>query len=339
MSEHTAGLRSLAEQDGPFLTFMVPAPSATADAAHRFEVERVNAFKEISDIWPPDEIEALGQELAGLPHDAGAAVVAIHAMGGPTVVEFIGNGIESARLDEGPLPRLAPLIEARQRLVAHVVVEADLAGANITAIDRGEVVATDAVDGDNVHIHRGHPGGWSQRRFQQRAENTWDTNADNVAEAVRVLADQVEARLILVAGPTRAQSMVAQSIADTVTARVECVDAGDLDGIAAEVVRYTADVAARDSKELIEKAREAKGTGQAPTSPEELLRALELGQVETLLVHDPADSAFGPEPRLIDRCIKQALLTDSEIHVVPNVDILDNGAAALLRWQPETSNR
>lgn len=311
---------------------MVPTPSATADAAHRFEVERVNAFKEISDIWPPDEIETLDQILAGLPHDAGAAVIAIHAMGGPTIVEFIGNGIENARLDEGPLPRLAPLIEARQRLIAHVVVDADLAGASIIAIDRGEVVATDAVDGDTLHIHRGHPGGWSQRRFQQRAENTWDTNADNVADAVRVLADQVGARLILVAGPTRAQSMVAQSIADIITTRVECVDAGDLDGIAAEVLRYTADIAARDSKELIERTREAKGTEQAPTSTEQLLSALDLGQVDTLLVHDPTDGIFGPEPRLIDRCIKQALLTDSDIHVVPNVDILDNDAAALLRW-------
>ena len=132
--------------------------------------------------------------------------------------------------------------------------------------------------------------------------------------------------------------MVAQSIATAITTRVESVDAGDLDGIAAEVLRYTADVAARDSKELIERAREAKGTGQAPTSTEELLRALELGQVETLLVHDPADAVFGPEPRLIDRCIKQALLTDAEIHVVPNVDILADGAAALLRWQPETGD-
>lgn len=172
----------------------------------------------------------------------------------------------------------------------------------------------------------------------QRAENTWETNADNVAEAVRVLADQVEARLILVAGPTRAQSMVARSIADTITTRVVCVDAGDLDGIAAEVLRYTADVAARDSKALIAKAREAQGTGQAPTSTEQLLEALDLGQVDTLLVHDAADTTFGPEPRLIDRCIKQALLTDSDIHVVPNVDILNNGAAALLRWQPETGN-
>ncbi len=332
MFAHTAGLRSLAEQDGPFLTFMLPAPSATADAAHRFEVERANAFKEISDVWSADEIEALRQTLAELPHDAGAAVIAIHSMGGPTIVEFIADGIESARLDEGLLPRLAPLIEARQRLIAHVVVEADLAGANITAIDRGEVVAADAVDGDTLHIHRGHPGGWAQRRFQQRAENTWDRNADDVAAAVGVLADQVEARLILVAGPTRAQSMVAQSIANTTTTRVECLDAGDLDGIAAEVLRYTADVAARDSKELIKKAREAKGTDQSPTSTEQLLKALELGQVDTLLVHDPADAIFGPEPRLMDRCIKQALLTDSEIHVVPNVDVLDSGVAALLRW-------
>ena len=64
----------------------------------------------------------------------------------------------------------------------------------------------------------------------------------------------------------------------------------------------------------------------------ELLKALDLGQVDTLLVHDPADAIFGPEPRLIDRCIKQALLTGSDIHVVPNVDVLDNGVAALLRW-------
>ncbi len=331
MSAHTAGLRSLAEHDGPFLTFMVPAPSATDDAVHRFEVERVNAFKQISDVWPADEIETLGQTLAALPNDAGAAI-AIHPIGGPTIVEFIANGIETARLDEGPLPRLAPLIEARQRVIAHVVVEADLAGANITAVDRGEVVATDTVDGDTLHIHRGHPGGWSQRRFQQRAENTWDSNADNVAEAVAAMADQVEARLILVAGPTRAQSMVAKSIADATTTRVECIDAGDLDGIAAEVLRFTADVAARDSKELIEKAREAKGTDRAPVSTEQLLEALDLGQVDTLLVHDPADAIVATEPRLIDRCIKAALLTDSNIHVVPNVDVLDNGVAALLRW-------
>ena len=332
MISQTAGLRPLAEHDGPFLTFMVPAPSATVDAAHRFEVERVNVFNEVSDIWSPDEIEVLGQTIAGLPLDAGASVIVIHAMGGPTIVEFIGHGIESARLDEGPLPRLAPLIEVRQRLIAHVVVEADLGGANITAVDRGDVVASEAVDGDTLHIHRGHPGGWSQRRYQQRAENTWDRNADNIAEAVGLLADQVEARLILVAGPTRAQSMVAKSIADTMATRVECVDAGDLDGIAVEVLRYTADVAAGDSKDLIEKVREAKGTGQAPTSTGELLEALELGQVDTLLVHDAADAVLGSEPRLLDRCIQQALLTDSEIHVIPDVDVLDDGVAALLRW-------
>ena len=33
------------------------------------------------------------------------------------------------------------------------------------------------VDGDELHIHRPHQGGWSQRRFQQRAENQWEANA------------------------------------------------------------------------------------------------------------------------------------------------------------------
>ena len=332
MFTHTTGLRSLVEQDGPFLTVMVPAASATAGDTSRFGIERRNLLKGISAIWPPNEIETLDETLAGLVDAASDAAIAIHPMGGPTTVECIGNGIESARLDESSLPRLAPLIEARQRLIAHVVVEADLAGASITAVENGDVVNSETVDGDTEYIHRSHAGGWSQRRFQQRAENTWDKNADNVAEAVGALADQVEARLILVVGPTRAQSMVAQSIAEVTTTRVECVDAGDSDGIAAEVLRLTADVAARDTKALIEKAREAKGTARAPTSTEQLLKALELGQVDTLLVHDPADATIGPEPRLLDRCIKQALLTDSGIHVVPNVDVLDQGVAAILRW-------
>lgn len=59
---------------------------------------------------------------------------------------------------------------------------------------------------------------------------------------------------------------------------------------------------------------------------------LQLGPVDTLLDHDPGDAIVGAEPRLVDRCIKKVLLTDSDIHVVPNVDVLDDGVAALLGW-------
>ncbi len=38
------------------------------------------------------------------------------------------------------------------------------------------MTATEQVEGETEYIRRGAPGGWSQKRFQQRAENTWEHN-------------------------------------------------------------------------------------------------------------------------------------------------------------------
>ena len=46
------------------------------------------------------------------------------------------------------------------------------------------------VEGEELHVTRSASGGWSQRRFQQRAENRWQQNAGAVAEALTRLVDQ-----------------------------------------------------------------------------------------------------------------------------------------------------
>ena len=333
MNAQTTDLRQLVDADGPFLSMIIPAPSHSADAAHRFETECKNVLKQISSAWGDDEIAELEAVLRDLPHDAGDAVIVIHAAGGPTHVEFIENGVDKGHLDEGPLPRLAPLIEARQRTIAHVMVDADLSGADITAFDGGTVIATDDVEGETEFIHRGHPGGWSQRRYQQRAENTWEENANDVAEHAATLASQTDARLIVVIGPTRAQSMVADSLSERVHIPVAKIEAGEIGAAAAEITRCTADIAARDTKQLLEEVREGVGTGRSSTSSKQLLEALEAGRVETLLVHDDDDAPFDEAGgRLIDRAIAAALRTDAGVHVVPNVAQLDHGVAAILRW-------
>lgn len=334
MTSQTTDLRPLVDAAGPFLSMIIPAPSQNADAAHRFETECKNVLKQLGSAWSNNEIRELEGRLRDLPHDAGDAVIVIHGAGGPTLIEFIENGVDKGRLDEGPLPRLAPLIEARQRTIAHVMVDTDLSGADITAFDGGTIIATDGVVGETEHIHRGHFGGWSQRRFQQRAENTWEHNANDVADAAATLAVQTEARLIVVVGPTRAQSMVADALAERVQIPVDKVHAGDIDAAAAEITRLTANVAATDTKELLDQVREGVGTGRSSTSSKQVLEALEQGRVETLLVHDDDGSSFdsGDEARLIDRAIASALHTDAVIHVVPNVALLDGGVAALLRW-------
>lgn len=321
-------LTPLTTQDGPFLTLLLPAPSHHADAADRFTIVTKNALSEVSDAWPADDLDTLATELAALPHHAGAGVIVVRPLGGPTMIEFTDDPLEPS-VTEGPLPRLAPLIESRLRTIAHVVVEADLAGAALHAFDGGTILGAEVVEGETEHIHRGHPGGWSQRRFQQRAENTWDENADDVAAAAHRLAIDVDARLIAVAGPDRAKSMVSEALGDLAhDIDVVAVDAGDVDGIAEAVTRLTADLAAQDAMAAITSAQASMAT--ADDFDGDVLAALEAGRVATLLVHDDADR--GEFEAHVDRCIMAALRTGADIAVVPSVSILTDGVAAVLRW-------
>lgn len=319
-------LRELVDRPGPFLTLVVPARSDVFGASERFETQVRNALKGVPDEWDP-HVDDLHEQLGALDHGDGAALIAIRSFDGETFYEFIDQPVRRAAASAGPLPRLAPLLEARQRIIAHVVVATDLAGADLIAFDGGTVAATAQVDGETLHIHRGHPGGWSQRRFQQRAENTWEENTGEVAEEARRLADSIAARAIFVVGPTRAQSMVTSSLTEMVRIPVHAVSDGSLDGAADEIVRLVSDVAASDTTAVLQMFDERPD--RRTSNSEQVVRALGDGRVETLLVHDD-EAATNTD--FIDRCIAQALNTDAEIRVVPSVSVLDHGVAAILRW-------
>ncbi len=323
-----ADLRELVERGGPFLTAIVPARSDVADASERLRIQTGNALRDAPSEWS-DDVEAMEAEIGALHHGDGAALIAIRRRGGPTFYEFVADAVHRASVSVGPLPRLAPLLEARQRTIAHVVVETDLSGADITAFDGGEVVTRQQVEGDTTYIHRGHPGGWSQRRFQQRAENTWDDNAREVSESVRAMVDSVGARLTLVTGPTRAQSMLV-SLLELQRVAVRAIEAGDPDGMADEIVRHVADLHASDTVAVLDDAKER--IEHRADSARHVESALAEGRVQTLLVHDSDEPTSAGEDRLIDRCIAAALATDADIRIVPNVALLDQGVAAIMRW-------
>jgi len=330
----TATLDALIGRTGPFMTALIPARSDVFGAADRMITQANNALRDAPESWAGD-IEIMKDEIAGLAHGDGAALVAIRPLGGPSFYEFVDDAVHGPSMSIGPLPRLAPLIEARQRTIAHVVVETDLAGATITAFDGGDMTMREEVEGDTDIIHRGHPGGWSQRRFQQRTENSWDENARDVADAVRKISAAVDARRVLVTGPTRASSMLV-SLLEPLDTPVHSIEAGSADGIADEVVRRVADVHASDTKALLDEAKER--IDHRADSAAHVSSALEKGRVRTLLVHDSGeeistvDSADVADARFIDRCIAGALGTDADVRVVPKVALLDDDVAAILRW-------
>ena len=331
-------LKDVANESDWFATIMIPTPSNLDDARARFELEWRNARRQLSDVWDDDELEQLDELVGSLRHGDSTSLVIVHAHHGSTLIEALDEPVSATTVHEGPLPRWLTVIEARQRVIAHVVVEADRAGADLTAFDGGNVLAIESVDGATVHIHRGHPGGWSQHRFQQRAENTWEDNARQAADAVATLARKVDAQLIAVAGDIRAQVFILESLPADIADITVRIDAGSPAGIADEVVRLLSTIVAERVTTAADLVRAGLNNDIASIDTNTIVAALRRGRVDTLLVHDDATSGHAADPnrldgaRLVDRAIVAALATDAEILVVPRLAMMHGPLAATLRW-------
>ena len=264
----------------------------------------------------------------------------------------------------GTLPSLAPMIEWRQTSPPHVVVLIDRVGADIAvfeSLDSGDFHVE--VAGDDEVIHKVVTGGWSQRRYQQRAENTWEANAKEVAAELSRIVEKVHARVIVVAGDVRAVQLMRDALPDSVKHVLHEVEGsrspdGSVDAVASEAVTLVATAVASDTAELLAKFREELGQhDRAANGPREVASALEGGQVETLLIHDDPDDErtcwIGPEPfhlaldaetlqnmgvetplevRLVDGFLRAAIGTSARVRVVPSATILDGAVGAVLRW-------
>lgn len=335
-------LRTLLEgSDDAWFTAVLPSPSRLDDAAHRFAVTWGNARRLLEQRWPADDLARVDSDVADLPHDGGEALVIVHGSSGSTVYEFLAEPVHDSVTVESVAPRLTTIIESRQRTVPHVIVETDRTGADLTAFDGTRVLATDQIGGDTEHIHRGRFGGWSHRRFQQRAENTWERNAEDVAAAAADMAGEIDADVVFVAGETRARHLVVDALSDRHGTDVVNVEAGDADGIADVVVRSLADRVAGVVTSLAAEVRSRVGADTASVGADDVLRRLAEGRVDVLLVHDDGsddvttdrDVAGIPAgARVVDAAVVAALRTDARIVVVPNLAFMEGPLASLDRW-------
>jgi len=354
-------LHDLLHAPGPFASLVMATPSATEDAPSQLHIRWYNARRELDEAgFPSEELELLDDEIADLHHGGGAALVLIRGVGGPTFAEFLDDAVDLDLVAVDAVAHLGPLLESQQRALPHLMVVTDRTGADIVCIgDDGqgdpEVVG---VEGETLHVQRSKPGGWSQRRFQQRAENVWESNAGEVAEQVADLARQTDARLITIAGDVRAVGFLVEHLPSDVHDLVRVLDGQSEELIAEETVRAVADLVARDTRATLQRFAEAAGHENAVHGAQTTLRALSNGQVDTLLVHDdPADqrrALFDPagswcaldehdktspppldhpsDGRLVDVAIRSALLGGASVRFVPKHGGPDEQVGAILRW-------
>lgn len=353
------------DRPGPFVSVQLTTEPKLENAAQRsmqhWRTVRDDLESQGADGATLDAIEEIVPDL----HQNGAGSF-ILAAGGEVLLSFgMTDQPDRDRGTVSTLPTVAPMVAWRQSHLPHVIVLTDRVGADILAVGpsgrHGTETAGSNDPGNPLH-RKTHPGGWSQQRYQERAENSWEANAKKVAERVGEVSELIDPAAILVAGDVRATTLLKEELDERLTPLLcefdgtRAADGGG-DAMSDEVRRQLNTVAASHTVAILEKFREEKGQDDRATDGlAATIEALNAAQVETLLVHDDPDDDrqawFAPDGalvaadratlegygvsdpqqgRLVDALIRTAFRSGASVRIVPRTVVAD-GVGAILRF-------
>jgi hypothetical protein len=304
-----------------------------------------------------EAVRAWADEITPYPGE-----LAVFAAGGQVrLAQSLPGHVRTDRVFFGAPAHLVPLMRWLQEHPAYAVVIIDRTGADITAVRAGAASgSTWEVKGPDDEIERNAPGGWSQPRYQRRAEDSWSHNAGAVAEEVIRTTRELAAGLLLVAGDVRAVQLLEDHLPPAMLRQValhRLPGGRSPDGSAERRRELTVEIVERYAAErtaaLLEEFAAERTHGTATAGASATLEALARGQVRCLfVVDDPGDARtawFGPallcaadesqlppadarwvKGRLVDVAVRAAVLTDAEIRVIDGG--MDEGIGALCRF-------
>ena len=192
---------------GPFLSLYLHTEADVENAAGRSLTRWKTVRCELAHRNVPDALLAEIEALVANAHLHGDGLAVLATPEGIRHVEYGPVAGPEDVATWAALPALVPLLAYRQSQLPIVVVLADRIGADLVAF-RHDAAEVETVEGGDFPITKVAPGGWSQRRYQQRAENTWETNAALAAEEVASLVRRVDAQIVVVAGDVRAVALL-----------------------------------------------------------------------------------------------------------------------------------
>lgn len=359
---HLQTVQQVLAHRGPFVTVHAEVGRGSEDAAQQLEARW-------STIRARLEEEGVSADLAGRirerlhenPHLPGETRLTVVAAEDDVVLTDLQNGTSHwpETVDVDALPDLAGWLTLAEGQLSFVLAVVDREGADIEAYEsllRGPIDES-TVQGDDFPIRKVPHRNFSQKQFQQSAENTWKRNAADVAEEITSMVRSGAARLVLVAGDERARTEVVEAL-DGVKAEVVQVTSGgraagaSTESLWTEVHQVLAQFRAHEERELLESLTRARGDGQGQAGVHGLhpvLDALVKGQVERVVldlaaVRD-ATVRLADHPGLAlpngeddleasaDRVlIAAAAATNAEVTLLPAEQTGGDGVAALLRW-------
>lgn len=360
-------LAELYARRGPFATVYLDASRASEKGPHEIDMRWAEVRRALeadgADAPTLDAVAAALAEDTGTPGRHGIVVVA--AGGEACFRAVLPQPPTQSRGSWAALPHLLPYLAQRTAEIPHLVVVADRGGADILAVGPGGTVS-DTVQGEATHpMHRTAADVWNERHFQHRVENTWEANAQNVADAVAKHLANGPAKLVVIAGDVRARNLIADALDNPPGVTVRTIDEGGrAAGSSTEALRAAVHDAVlqqvwRDRREVLEHLQQNLGRHEyAVAGVAPVVAALRMAQVDTVVISDdpssPLTAWVGPNPvefgldeeeaaamgvtdvqrdRLDAALVRAAVGTNARLVVTPGGhSYLPEGIGALLRF-------
>ncbi len=292
--------------------------------------------------------------------------LAIFASAGANLFEAIqvDAPIEQHWLFVGSVPHLYPLARLIDSYPRYAALILDTNKAQIFVFGLGTTERTEQVT--NQKTRRTSKGGWSQARYQRRADNIHLHHIKEVIETLDKLVREEGLQHVVIAGDEVALNLLREQLPQALAEKV--VDSAKWDRSAgeAEILKVSLEaLREKDAETDAEKVEELLGAwrsgGLGVAGPEATIAALQLGQVDELIIAAtpdtlkpvqrlPDDSAPGevqaetsaPQGaadegrlKLSDELVTRAEQTGARIRFIENADLLTDigGVGALLRFR------
>lgn len=363
---HTV-LAELYRSEAPLVTVYADASEDTNDPHRTRELRRRALREELAAAGAPNsDLDIIDEILSRPSHVGGPVSHFLVLRGGEVLLQELLPGQPRAEhaVSYGLVPGLLPLIAHRPRDLSYVVVEANREGGVVKLFRLGSSApeSEEEIEGETEQIRKVQLGGWSHRRFQQHAEETWKRNEAQIAESIDELVRTEKVELVLISGDVRAQQLLrdqlgsaAQKVAVLVAGNTRAEGSSD-EPLEHEIETRIAELLALEERTALDRlAQETASTGGlGEVGLGAVVHALQQSQVDTLLVSQSllADRtllalatepwvATAPEETLgatvvghvpaADALVRAAMLTDAKVLALGDQE-LPQGVAALLRW-------
>lgn len=300
-------LKPLLGRTGPFTTVYVDAtrndPNGETEVLDRWKGLRRDLERQGAPLRVLDEIEDVVTTPTRVAGAHGRVLIADAE--GVRVDRVLADPPDQSAATHGPVPALLPAARAADEAVSYLLVEVDRQGANLHWSDgTGRLDAGDheVVEGDHDELRKVRSGdAWRLDREQNRAEDSWERNAEIVAADIDKQVLRRSPELIILTGDVREVPLLHEKLGHHAKELVVEVPGGSrAEGTKQDVfeerVKSTLEAyRARRREGVLDHFRQEQGRGGAATTElGDVVEVLRRGQVSDLVLVEAVTTNASP---------------------------------------------